>query len=633
MMRRRAVAVASAVALIVVGCSESSKERCDDREDNDSNGLTDCDDPACSGAICGPNGLACVPGGTCSACSGNGGAVEASETTCGDGADNDCDGAADCADPDCQGRPCDALGHTCSPPDAAGHSTCGGVPGGGGTIGAIGYFRAASVEYEVLGALGSGYHEQSLVTFEVLGVDGAPLAGLPVTFTHESQGGSFIGAVARCSGTSPPICDADGATDASGRVGVLLHSGRRFAVLTMHATATAGTVTRDLEVGGFTVVGAKPTGARFSLDCRPYNVPAMTVHDCLYSRYKGADRYVSCTATMGDRHGNMVAVPTLVSFQTEAGLITPAALSPAFDEGGDGSNLGDAIGVLDVYGGPLPLDVAPKAGEASNDLDFGCGLRTANPRDGLVTVVAMVRGEEGFVDLDLDGQYDPGEPFIDQGEPFLDEDDDGVRDPGEWFLDVNGDGLYTGPNGVWDADTVLWTQARVLYTGYPAYGRNASGYERFTRVYDGGTPPTPTPPVPPFVVFADPPSTEIYGVFFTDVFLNPMSSSTSFGAEALVGNVEAKLSQPAHTADSLATTFRFLYCDHPQQPAVCHDGPADAGCRSTPCYVQPEIGTSFFYGNPAILSITGKKPGPDVVEIWATVENVSSVFSFSGQCL
>jgi hypothetical protein len=203
MTRRWVVAVASAVALVLAACSDTSKERCDDREDNDSNGLTDCDDPACSGAICGPNGLACSPvNGTCSACSGNGGTVEASgETTCGDGADNDCDGAADCADPECQGRLCDALGHTCGAPDAAGQSTCGGVAGGGAT-GTIGYFRVAQVEHQVLGALGSGYHEQSLVTFEVLGVDGAPLAGLRVTFTHESQGGSFIGAVARCSGTS-----------------------------------------------------------------------------------------------------------------------------------------------------------------------------------------------------------------------------------------------------------------------------------------------------------------------------------------------------------------------------------------------------------------------------------------------
>jgi hypothetical protein len=639
MTRRRSIVVLA--ALLLAACSGSNDEICNDGKDNDSNGLTDCEDPACGpGAVCGPNGLACAQAQSCSACSGNGGLAESHESTCGDGFDNDCDGAIDCADPDCQGQLCDTVGHTCTPPDAAGRSTCGGAAPVGGTAGTIGYFRLVSAEYQVLGALGSGYHEQSLLTFEILSVDGSPLAGVRVTFSHEAQGGSFIGAVARCTGTFPPVCTADGTTDAAGHVGVLLHSGRRFAALSVRARASAGGVTRDLEAGGFTVVGAKPNGARFSVDCRPYNVPAMTAHDCLYSRYDGPERWVNCTATLGDRHDNAIAVPTLVSFQTEAGLITPATLTPPFDPSKDGKGLGDAIAVLDVYGGPLPFDVAPFAssGEKSNLIDFGCGLRTANPRDGLVTVMALVQGEEGFVDLDLNGQYDAGEPFIDLGEPFLDVNDDGVRDPGdgvrdpgEWFLDLDGDGHYTGPNGIWDADTVLWTQGRILYTGYPAYARNGIGNDLFTRVHRGGSPPDPTPPPPPFLVSVG--STEFYDVFFTDVFLNPMTSFSSFGATAVAENVEAKLTPPAHTADSLATNFRLLYCDRQQQPAVCRDGPADQGCRTTPCYLQADLGSWFYYGNPARLSIHGVRPGPDEVNIWATIDNVSSVLSFSGQCL
>ena len=136
--------------------------------------------------------------------------------------------------------------------------------------------------------------------------------------------------------------------------------------------------------------------------------------------------------------------------------------------------LGQALGILNVYGAPLPFDVEPFAWETSLQYDYGCGLRKANPRDGLVTVIALVAGEEGFVDQDLDGTYDQGEPFIDLGEPFVDIDDDGIRDPGEWYEDVNEDGSYTGPNGKWDADTVLWTQARVLYTGHPAFAREAA---------------------------------------------------------------------------------------------------------------------------------------------------------------
>ncbi|MBN2723114.1 MAG: lamin tail domain-containing protein [Deltaproteobacteria bacterium] len=59
---------------------------CDDSSDNDSDGLTDCQDPDCDG-LAGPGGITC----------------EAAETTCDDGNDNDGDGMVDCADSDCDG--------------------------------------------------------------------------------------------------------------------------------------------------------------------------------------------------------------------------------------------------------------------------------------------------------------------------------------------------------------------------------------------------------------------------------------------------------------------------------------------------------------------------------------------------
>lgn len=643
-------AIAAACALLLVACSDDD-EICSDGQDNDDNALVDCEDPACGpGAGCGPHGLVCGASLTCSSCSGNGGVAEpAGEATCGDGVDNDCDGLVDCADPQCQpsgtepGKLCDATGRRCSVPDAAGASSCGAGQGGGavpGTQGAIGEIRLAQAEHQVLGAFGSGYREQSLLTFEVVAADGTPYAGVPVAFSHESQAGSFIGPVATCTprtATSPPICTAEGMTDGDGRVGVVLRSGARAAVMSVRADATAAGVTRRLVAGGFAVVGAKPNGARLSLDCRPYNVPAYTTHDCLYSRYKGAAREVDCTATLGDRHDNLVAVPTLVAFRSEAGLVVPAAFTPAFDPTRTVAGLGQAVGKLDVYGGPLPFDVEPFPWEHELVHDFGCGSRTVNPRDGLVSVIALVQGEEGFVDADLDGQYDEGEPWIDLGEPFLDVDDDGVWTAGEWYLDLDEDGAYTGPNGRWDSDTVLWTQARVLYTGHPEVRRVAAGGstdELFTRLYVSGAPPAGTQTPLPFTVRkGPPPTTAFYDVFFTDRFFNPMSSFTTFGAEALLGNVTATLSAVAHTADSLATTFRMLYCGDPALPSTCRDGPSDQGCRTSPCYLKTEVGAGFTYGNDALLSISCEELGPDAVQVRATIENVSSVFSISGECV
>lgn len=77
-----------------------------------------------------------------------------------------------------------------------------------------------------------------------------------------------------------------------------------------------------------------------------------------------------------------------------------------------------------------------------------------------ITIAASVRGHEPFTDLDNDGNYDLGEPFVDlPNESFLDGDDDGVYEPaqGEFLIrDLNGNGSFdAGGNGVWDVDTVL----------------------------------------------------------------------------------------------------------------------------------------------------------------------------------
>ncbi len=100
---------------------------CNDGVDNDCDALVDCLDTAsCRGRSCGGPGAACDSDGGC-ACSGNGGAPEAVEQSCGDGADNDCDGLADCKDPDCAGASCGGPGATCS---SGGNCRC---SGNGGT--------------------------------------------------------------------------------------------------------------------------------------------------------------------------------------------------------------------------------------------------------------------------------------------------------------------------------------------------------------------------------------------------------------------------------------------------------------------------------------------------------------------
>jgi hypothetical protein len=566
-----------------------------------------------------------------------------------------------CADATCRpqgdrlGGVCDDQGHTCSPLDTNGRSICNSAPL------AVGSIELVAFEHDVLGAVGSGYHERSVVTFQVRTREGQPYPpGLLVTFTHESQGGSFVGPLPNCTVTAGgPTCTAQGVTDTEGKVRVLLSSGRTFAVLSVRADAAAGGENRSYTAGGFPVVGAKPNGAHLSLDCRPYNIPALTAHDCLYSHYAGRAQTVDCTLKMADRHGIVLGVPTEATFRSEAGAVSYPATSPAYDPAtaiSDQRDLGHAVGYLEVYGSPLPVDVAPFPGEPSVLVTGGlCGSRTANPRDGLVTVIAMVRGEEGFVDLNQNGKYDDGEPFIDQGEPYVDANDNGIRDPDEWYLDVNGNGQYDGPNGVWDEDTVLWTQTRVLYTGYPVLP-TPGPTQNHSRLYTSGSPPAPTPTPADFSVVARPASHQDYGVFFTDENLNPLTSFATYDARPTFGMVNALLLGPDHTQDELGISFRLLYCDETIDPstgvlpptAVCFSGPADNACRADPCFVVPDVGLcrpatptqpptcdGFVSGNRGTLRISGlgdeTKLGDDAVMVTTEIEGVKAVMWIQGR--
>ncbi len=176
----------------------------------------------------------------------------------------------------------------------------------------------------------------------------------------------------------------------------------------------------------------------------------------------------------------MLGVATQVAFYSEAGSFGPPTTTPAFGAKGAGT----AIDFLEVTGGTLPWDVKPfgpvATGEFSTTYLDQCGNLTHNPRDGLVTVIAIAYGEEGFIDVNGNGTYDgpgsaalagtpyavKGEPFIDMGEPYIDANDNGVYDLGETFIDVNGNGKYDGPNGKWDANTVIWAETRILYSDY-----------------------------------------------------------------------------------------------------------------------------------------------------------------------
>ena len=230
--------------------------------------------------------------------------------------------------------------------------------------------------------------------------------------------------------------------------------------------------------------GTTPANHSFYLNCTPFNIPAYV------SEMPPADYAATCSVKLLDRLNNPVGVPTTVNFKVEAGAIPIDVTTVAYSPGSNNTAEGAAAGVFSTIGVWPPEDVsalpalpnqwpAPRAAEPS----VADNERTRNPRDGLVTVLAYVRGEEYYNDDNQNGRYDLGETFYDQGEPFLDSNDNGVRDRNEFFVDIPScpdanpacadlekvpNGRWDVPNGKYDPDTTIWNEAKILYTSRPS---------------------------------------------------------------------------------------------------------------------------------------------------------------------
>jgi Bacterial Ig-like domain (group 1)/Stigma-specific protein, Stig1 len=512
----------------------------------------------------------------------------------------------------------------------------------------LGQVNLLSQKYQVQGVRFSGYQETNQLTFQLLDTAGLPYpAGLAVSFSHQSQAGSYIGAVSNCSKAVPSTCSASGSTDSLGQATVAFTSGRIAGVASVGASATAGNLSASGAANNLAVVGAKSSGAHITVDCSPKNVPVLSDDDCSFSHYVGPGNIISCSASFADRFNNALGISTLATFASEAGSAGPPTSTPQYDSTKPPSSqttLGIASDFINVSGGKLPADVAPFGGEFSFQYKDACGNLVHNPRDGLVTVIVMANGEEGFVDLNGNGQYDLGEPFIDMGEPYIDENDNGKWDPGEYFVDLNGNGQYDGPNGVWDANTVIWAETRVLFTGFPEVG-SAGGKDDFSRFYTAGSPPTPTATSTfSLVGTAGPATSQAFGVVFMDGNFNEIASTASYGIGTSGNGVVApKFSSTPIPIDDLGMSFTQQYCDKPTSPTQCSNK-CQSWNASGACYVVTNVGacdlatrgtcTGFPYGSWSQAVVTGacKANSPDTVQATSTVNGVPTTISLAGTC-
>jgi hypothetical protein len=480
-----------------------------------------------------------------------------------------------------------------------------------------------SIEFPVMYAIGSGQQEFGWI--QVKAVDDVGLAypdGLDVRFQHQTLGGSTLrgpltadvpgSCVApSCVGFLASVFSGTDAPDTTGLANAWIYSGQQAGTLSITASASAGGISRTVLLPTIAVVGGKASGASFSVVCSPRNLPALGETDCAVS---SVDAPFSCEAILKDRFGNVLGRKTQVTFYAEAATVGQVTETDDYDPAKTGDQqmgLGIALEKFNTLGAPLPFDVDPMTtlGEPSvvHNQD-GCGLRTHNPRDGVLTIIAVADGEEAYFDANGNGSYDLGEPFVDLGEPYIDQNDNGQWDPGEWFLDVDDNGVWTPPNGKWDANTKLWAQTFVVYTGAAATLNAPGGRLLGTRIADPGTfvnACTPTLPPTPFDVQYDATihpgtTTQSYDVVASDMNMNFLNMNSKYSIDQLPSDADFTLFYGglASYTDLVGMDWRNWPCQNGGA------GPCASQCRSGICQMRAEF-TGFDCGLTTWLSVTG----------------------------
>lgn len=359
----------------------------------------------------------------------------------------------------------------------------------------LGFIEYVGVNPGVLFVKGGGLNETGTVSFRVLDTERQPLIGVPVQMTLPDLA---------LAGVS--LNPARTASDENGLVSTTLQSGTSTGAVNVTATATLGAVTLTAPSSSIPILGARPTRDAFAITCEERNIGGLINRQG--NNIVVSDQY-ACSSLLRDRFGNPVGVSQQLTYISEGGTILGTAASVEWDTSTSPTSPPDNVGrVVTQYSpeGRPPCDVDPMEDEGEPFLFFdpevcGAGLNNCperriddcsfNPRDGLVTILAQTTGEEAFNDINSNGDYDEGEPFWDIGEPFLDTNDNNERDPGEPFDDLATEGempneQYDGPNGVWDANTTIWTSTHILLTGVPfshspddvidGFPEEASGY-------------------------------------------------------------------------------------------------------------------------------------------------------------
>jgi hypothetical protein len=251
----------------------------------------------------------------------------------------------------------------------------------------------------LIGVIGSGAAETSVVTFEVRNEVGGLVADdTLVTFELVGPGGG-----------ESLLETTD--TTSGGRASVVVTSGSVAGAVRVIARVTLGGKVFQTASNNITVGSGPPSQNHVSLARAPINFAGRV----LFGEQSDVTFFGS------DRFSNFVPVGSAPAFVSESGGIQPQGLT---------GELGSTTVTLQS--------------------------QSPTPADGIADVLTFIVGEESFVDANANGLYDAGEDFFDIGEPFVDQNDNGVWDgddpdtvADEAAVSVSGSRTFAGAaNGV-----------------------------------------------------------------------------------------------------------------------------------------------------------------------------------------
>lgn len=306
-------------------------------------------------------------------------------------------------------------------------------------------------EPEIIQIRQAGGLETSRVSFQVLGATGSPMRDVPVNFSLNHTLGNLS------------LVHASDTSDEIGMVSTIVQAGNvPTAVWVTASTGDAATQSNRLAV-----TTGIPDQNSASLSAENH-YPVAWNHDGIET---------GVTMRLADAFNNPPPDGTTVYFTTSGGAIDPTcqtengACSVMWRSqnprpGSDQPQLFSFGPIVDDYGRP--------------GYGLNCPLNMKECRAGRVVVLATALGNESFIDETGSGLYegpdvdifvttgncDPSVPVSgasvidtdnrdtlacdDLGEAYLDKNFNRVRDSGEEFVDLNGDGQYSGPNGIYN---------------------------------------------------------------------------------------------------------------------------------------------------------------------------------------